>query len=585
MSATRLSRVLRDQAPGNPVVAFGRDARFHRADLCARVAALAAAIEKVGRGRWLVFCEDGYAAAVTLLALLHSGCSAVLAPNRRRETLRRLSAETRGAILDPEATLEGVERLAPLAQPPAPALPELPIDRDAPFVEFHTSGTTGERRGAVKALRHLEDEVAMHEALFGAALPADARIFATVSHQHIYGLLFGLLWPLVTSRPFSTDTPLQPQELLPRMLESGSCALVSTPAHLRRAAAGTGLRALKDVCCAIFSSGSALEAETANRVTEQLGSPPFELLGSTETGGVALRQQGVHGEAWSTLPNVQIEREEGEGRLVVSSPFASEGEDVGGGRRRFVMGDRVELRPDGTFLLLGRADRTAKIGGKRLSLPDMERELEAHEWVGEAALVVLERASEARVHALIVPTRSGRAALRREGRRAFGLALARHLSEHFDRVLLPRAWRIADALPRDTQGKLPVEALEALAEARDREPRLLGETRASDHLERRLEVPAELAYLEGHFDADPVVPGVAMLRWVMAAAADLIGRAPRARAIEALKFPSVLRPGQRFALRVEISEARDRLHFRLADGDRVFAVGRCPLAPREEGER
>jgi acyl-coenzyme A synthetase/AMP-(fatty) acid ligase len=402
-----------------------------------------------------------------------------------------------------------------------------------------------------------------------------------VSHQHIYGLLFGLLWPLATSRPFSTDTPLHPQELLPRMIESGSCALVSTPAHLRRAAAGTGLQALKGTCRAILSSGSALEAETAKRLTEQLGFAPVELLGSTETGGVALRQRSVHGEAWSTLPGVQIEREAAEGRLVVCSPFTSEGEEVGDGRRRFVMGDRVELRPDGTFLLLGRADRTAKIGGKRLSLPDMERELEAHEWVAEAALVVLERASEARVHALIVPTETGRAALRREGRRALGTALARHLSEHFDRVLLPRAWRIADALPRDAQGKLPLEALETLAEARDREPRLLAETRAPDHLERRLEVPAELAYLEGHFDGAPLVPGVAMLRWVVAAAADLGGRAPRARAVEALKFPSVLRPGQQFTLRVEISGARDRLRFRLADGERVFASGRCALAPTE----
>jgi acyl-coenzyme A synthetase/AMP-(fatty) acid ligase len=584
MSATRLSRVLRDQAPGDPVIAFGRDARFDRADLYARVAALAAAIEKVGRGRWLVFSENGYAAAVALLALLHSGCSAVLAPNRQRETLRRLSAETRGAILDPDAILEGVTRLAPLAQPSAPALPDLPVDRGAPFVEFHTSGTTGERRGVVKALRHLEDEVETLEALFGAALPAGARIFATVSPQHIYGLLFGVLWPLATSRPFSIDTPLHPQELLPRMVEGGSCALVSTPAHLRRAVAGSGLRALTGTCRAIFSSGSALESETAKRVTEQLGFAPLEVLGSTETGGVALRQQSVHGDAWCGFPGVQIEREE-DGRLAVSSPFASEGEEAGEGRRRFTMGDRVELRPDGTFFLLGRADRTVKIGGKRLSLPDMERELAAHDWVAEAALVVLERASEARVHALIVPTRAGRAALRREGRRELGVTLARHLSEHFDRVLLPRAWRIADALPSDAQGKLPVDALEALAETRERDPQLLDETRTLHHLERRLEVPTELAYLEGHFDGAPVVAGVVMLRWVVVAAADLMGQSPRVRAVEALKFPSVLRPGQQFTLRVEISEARDLLRFHLADGDRVFAVGRCPLAPTEGESR
>jgi acyl-coenzyme A synthetase/AMP-(fatty) acid ligase len=584
MAFTRLSRVLRDQAPGNPVVAFGREGDFDRADCAGRVAALAAAIEERGRGRWLVFSENSYAAAVSLLAILQAGSTAVLAPNRQSETLRRLSPDTRGAILDPGVPLEGVVRLAPLSQPPAPAAPDPSIDRNAPFVEFHTSGTTGNRRGAIKALCHLEDEVETLEDLFGPGLTADARIFATVSHQHIYGLLFRVLWPLATGRPFTTDTLLHPQELLPRMVESGSCALVSTPAHLRRAITGRGLRTLEGTCRTIFSSGSMLEAETAKRVTEQLGFAPLEILGSTETGGVALRQQSIHGEAWSAFPGVRVEREAEEGRMVVSSPFASEGEAEDRGRRRFTMGDRIELRADGTFLLLGRADRTAKVGGKRLSIPDMERELAAHEWVAEAALVVLERASEARVHAVIVPSETGRAALQSRSRREFGAELARHLSGHFEPVLLPRVWRVVDELPRDAQGKLPVEALEALFETRDREPRLLSETREAHSLERRLEVPAELAYLEGHFENVPVVAGVVLLRWIMSAAADLIGRSPRVLGIEALKFPALLRPGQRLTLCVEVSEALDRLRFRASDGDRVFAIGRCPLVPPAHNE-
>jgi len=243
------------------------------------------------------------------------------------------------------------------------------------------------------------------------------------------------------------------------------------------------------------------------------------------------------------------------------------------------MGDRIELHADGTFLLLGRADRTAKVGGKRLSIPDMERELAAHDWVAEAALVVLERASEARVHAVIVPSETGRAALQSQSRRELGAELARHLSGHFEPVLLPRVWRVVDELPRDAQGKLPVEALEAVFETHDREPRLLSETREPHSLERRLEVPAELAFLEGHFENVPVVAGVVLLRWIMSAAADLIGRSPRVLGIEALKFPALLRHGQQFTLCVEVTEALGRLRFRASDGDRVFAIGRCPLAP------
>ena len=50
---------------------------------------------------------------------------------------------------------------------------------------------------------------------------------------------------------------------------------------------------------------------------------------------------------------------------------------------------------------------------------------------------------------------------------------------------------------------------------------------------------------------------------------------------EVLKFPEVLLPGQCFALRVERCEPGDRLAFRLYDGARVFASGRCRLAASE----
>jgi hypothetical protein len=230
-------------------------------------------------------------------------------------------------------------------------------------------------------------------------------------------------------------------------------------------------------------------------------------------------------------------------------------------------------------VLGGRADRTVKIAGKRLSLPDMEAELERHPAVSEAALVVLELAGEPRVHAVVVPTARGYEVLRRLGRRGLGAALAAHLADGFDRVLLPRAWRIREELPRNAQGKLPVAALRALFDGRELDPTPLGEQRGERTLERRLEVPSDLAHLEGHFEGLPIVAGVVQLRWVMAAGAELLSATPGVRAIEALKFPDVLRPGDQLTLRVELSQGADRLRFRLHDGERVFATGRCVLGP------
>ena len=47
-----------------------------------------------------------------------------------------------------------------------------------------------------------------------------------------------------------------------------------------------------------------------------------------------------------------------------------------------------------------------------------------------------------------------------------------------------------------------------------------------DALERRLEIPDDLAQLEGHFDGFPVVAGVVQLAWALDAMADWLGRRP-----------------------------------------------------------
>jgi hypothetical protein len=240
------------------------------------------------------------------------------------------------------------------------------------------------------------------------------------------------------------------------------------------------------------------------------------------------------------------------------------------------MGDRVERLADGRFLLGGRADRVVKVGEKRLALPEMESQLRAHAFVSEAALLSLEQGGETRVAAAVVLSEAGRRALAEGGRRAVSARLADELALHWDRVLLPRAWRYLEALPRDAQGKTPVALLRELF-AGSRAPLLIGETRGPRALAREVVVPDDLVFLEGHFDGFPVVPGVVQLGWVVEAAEAALGAAPRVAAVENLKFKELLLPGQRFRLEVEWSEPRDVLRFRLAAGERVFSTGRLRL--------
>jgi acyl-coenzyme A synthetase/AMP-(fatty) acid ligase len=569
---------------GDPAhrIAFDRSGERTCRDFVRDVSALAAHTAKVGRGRWLLYTADSYAMAVGLLGLAWSRSLAVLPPNRQPETLRRLADGAVGALVDDDVgRVAGLPSFSPLEPGPAAALAGAALDRDAPLAEFWTSGTTGEGQPVQKALRHLEDEVAVLEERLGALLPPDARIFATASHQHIYGLLFRVLWPLATGRAFCSETLLHTQELLPRLLACESAALVTTPVHLKRLAASADLGALRGSCRTVFSSGGPLAATTAAAVAEGLGASPIEVFGSTETGGIAIRRRDVDGDLWHPLPQVEIRRREADGRLLVTSPFVSVGDDVGGGRARALLGDRIDLSPDGRFRLLDRADRVVKVGEKRLSLPEMERALGEHAAVDEAALLVLEPAGERRVHAVVAPSAHGRELLAQEGRRSLRTALTRHLSLRFDPVLLPRAWRFVDALPRDAQDKVPQAALRALfadrASSRPTLPKLVAEERLPDRLVRHLEVPGDLAQLEGHFEDFPLVSGVVQLGWVLAAAAAWLGHSPHLARLEALKFPEPLRPGGRVTLELRRSDDGRVLRFRIHGGRSEHASGRAML--------
>jgi 3-hydroxymyristoyl/3-hydroxydecanoyl-(acyl carrier protein) dehydratase len=579
-----LSRLFEPEHTPAREVAFGRAGKRSLDDLRHDVAGLATHIAARERGSWLLHTEDSYAACVGFLALAHSGCTALLLPNRQPDTLRRLAPECIGAVLDPYQPVAGLDGLDPFAQPAGPVRALFPLERDANVAELLTSGTTGDAARVVKRLSHLEDEVATLEARFGAALPADARIFATVSHQHIYGLLFRVLWPLAAGRAFCADTPLHAQELLPRMRETVACVLVATPVHLKRLAGSKALRDARGVCRAVFSSGGPLEADTAHAIGAALGSTPFEILGSTETGGVAVRQRGHGGggELWRPLPGVRIAARRDAGQLQVTSAFVSCGEPGPDGMQCFSMGDRVKIRADGRFELLGRSDRTVKVGEKRLSLPDMERELTAHPDVEEAALFVAPRAGEPRVHAVVVPTQTGRTALDTAGRRAFGVQLGKHLARAWDRVLVPRAWRFVEALPRNAQGKLPISALRELFENRADTPGIQNEQRSAELIVRQLRVPTDLAGIEGHFEGDPLVPGVMQIGWALDAAAALLGEIPRVRRLDAIKFPTLLRPGTSVRLEVQLLDAGAKLRFTLSVDGEITATGRCVLAePRD----
>jgi acyl-coenzyme A synthetase/AMP-(fatty) acid ligase len=138
--------------------------------------------------------------------------------------------------------------------------------------------------------------------------------------------------------------------------------------------------------------------------------------------------------------------------LEVRSPFAG----VEGWQ---ALGDRVALRADGRFELLGRVDRVAKIEDKRVSLSEIERRLLEHAYVKDVVAVALEDKARQYVGAVVELTPTGHEALVARGKRSVSTALRAALRGRIDAVALPRVFRFPQAIPMDAQGKRQLAAL------------------------------------------------------------------------------------------------------------------------------
>jgi len=426
-------------------------------ELLRRVAGLVRILDGAHTRRWALYSENAWAFAVGLLGIWQAGGVAVLPPNGRPGTLKEVAADVSGIVTDRPEQILGVDAIPALGFSDATPRAWSRLG-GGPALELYTSGTTGARRIVAKSVGDLDDEVAAHEARWGHLL-ADTQAVATVSHQHIYGLLFRILWPLIAGRPFRDDTPLQPTEVAAALERSAPAFLVSTPAHLRRLAASRETMAGPLARCPIvFCSGGALDHATARELAALAGAAPIEIFGSTETGGVAWRRQSaLEPGRWTPFEGVHAVAAE-DGRLRIVSPW------TGDARRPIVMGDRATVLADGTFELGARADRIVKIGEKRVALPDMEARLLEHGFVKAAAVVAVPRGVDARLGAAIVPSEEGTTTLGREGKHRLADSLRRWLAEHWDVVLLPRVWRFVDALPEDPQGKTSTAAVLQLFE-------------------------------------------------------------------------------------------------------------------------
>lgn len=414
---------------------------------------LAACLGDYKQQNWLLYDDDFYRYSRYFFALLLANKNIVLAQSNQPERIQEASHLAEISIGDfathAVAKASGLThfQLPELATAPleAASLEATAINANITITLF-TSGSTGSAKAIKKYWYQLANEVACLATMFPQQ---QGCVLSTVTHKHIYGLLFKLLWPVFTHKKIICETIEYPEQVEAYCQTLDNLLLISSPSYLERTSKQLSPQASQKIT-QLFSSGGALSATVAEQFCRLNQQRITEIYGSTETGGIAWRQQ-VTQPQWQLFPNHQASLA-ADNTLQLSSAFLPKGEI-------YKTDDRVEL--NGRFFnLLGRVDRIIKLHEKRLSLDEMETLLKQVTPINACYCFMLaNEQNKPRLVAVLAVTE--RQFLPANGIQKKHLVdrCKQLLSTSFEPSLLPRKWRFVQQLPFNTQGKLVKSAL------------------------------------------------------------------------------------------------------------------------------
>ena len=498
-----------------------------------------------------VYHEQAYPFAVELFALLYAQKRIWLAANNCPATAEKLKQT--GCVLTGD--WNGQQITAPEQNIALNlSLPDLDLQKAS--LHIFTSGSSGQPKVITKSMQQFQDEIERQEQLWGAIVN-QSIVVSTVSHQHIYGLIFRVLWPLAAGRCFFSSQFLSPEPLFKAIAAHQACWIAS-PAQLKRLDEHSDWNQIRQLS-AIFSSGGPLSRETAQTMLQKGHQAVIEIYGSSETGGIAWRKQ-TENPLWKPLPDVKLEPS---GRL--SSPWIP---------RSILLDDQIKLHADGLFELSGRKDRIVKIEEKRLSLSEMEQAILKNPAIADTHILLLPGKRD-KIIASLALTDTGIKQLEQSGRSTLIQHLRKQMSQIFEATVLPRKWLLFNNIPMTTQGKTDHTLLTRLAGLDKQHFPLIRFCRMEqDTVSLDLSLQAELCYFQGHFPEQPVLPGVTQVSW-----ADYFGRLffnitlPFFR-MEVIKFKSIIQPDEQLTLKLCRNTENGKLYFDIFNNTQSFASGR-----------
>lgn len=392
---------------------------------------------------WILHCEDYWYFLCAFVALLQCKKRILLTQNISENFIAEIKKPGVEFLTDqnvPDAvSIPELARNSP--EPDEKFIRELPVlNSEETCILMFTSGSTGKPKAVPQRMKEFEEDNAFVISKWGEEF-ISRKLVTTVSQHHIYGFLFGVSLPFTLGVPFRRKRIEFPEEF--ETLSDEKYMIIATPAFLKRTVEIEEKLSLKNPW--IFTSGGACSAELAEKTEKLFGFCPLEVYGSTETSGIAYRQQSKDGPKFTPFANARLWLGD-DGCLRVVSPYIKNPEG-------FATADLAEFFDDGRFVLKGRSDSIVKIEEKRISLTEVENRILQTGLVADVKVVALQNDVRQYLAAAIV--------LNPEGRRKFAgtekYLVNRYfhdfLMQYFENVVLPKKWRFVEELPVDVQGK------------------------------------------------------------------------------------------------------------------------------------
>lgn len=411
-------------------------------------------IETHDAQKFILHSEDYYYFLCTFVALLQMKKTILLTQNISNEYIAEMKTPdtfflTDRKIADSFFIPEIIEHGEMPNEDEIYSSPKIISDETKIFM--YTSGSTGKPKAILQRMTEFENDNAFVFSKWGCEFEK-RKLVTTVSQHHIYGFLFSIALPFGYGIPFRRTRIIAPEEF--EALTDDEYMIIASPAFLKRTVSVEKKLPLKN--CFIFTSGGAVSEELAHLTKSTFGFCPLEVYGSTETSGIAFRQQTKDGLFWTPFDNAKI-RKGADGCLVIASPYIKD-------KNGFATADLVEIFDNGKFLLKGRSDSVVKIEEKRISLTEVEMRLLQSEFVKDAKVIALEDNVRQYLAAAIELSDAGKAKFANKKKLTLNSFFHDYLMQFFENVVIPKKWRFVEKIPTDTQGKKHKNEIEKLFE-------------------------------------------------------------------------------------------------------------------------